>query len=222
MWIVACYFLAQYATLGIFSLLGLTGTNDTLMNTILTAVVYVVMLAISFGGAYAVREIYKLPKIKELAGFTRRINWKDLGQGLVYVALYFCVLVVVMIVFQMLFPDLAGEEQSVGYSKTGNDFWQLSLIFFALVIVAPVAEELIMRGLLFGRLRSKIPFWPTTIMVSLLFALAHGQINVGIDVFILSLFLCYVREKSGAIYAPILMHSIKNLLGFLTVFVLVL
>ena len=222
LWITFCFFLTQVIVAYALSLFGPIESGDALANTLLTTVIYIIMLCMSFGGACLVRERYQLPGLKSLAGMLRRINWKDVGQALTYIALYFCALVIVMTAFQMLFPELAGEEQNLGYVKTGNEYWQLILIFVSLVIVVPISEELIMRGLLFGRLRSKISFWPTTIIVSLLFAVAHGQINVGIDVFILSLFLCYVREKTGAIYAPILMHSTKNLIGFLTVFIMIL
>lgn len=221
-WITFCYLMSKAIVVELFRAFGLIGTGDTLINTILTILVYAVMFAMSYGGARLAREYIKLPKIKELAGMARRVHWKDLGQAIIYIALYLCVLITVMMSFRMLFPELANEEQNLGYSKVGNNAWQLALIFMSLVIIVPVVEELIMRGLLFGRLRSKISFWPTAIIVSLLFALAHGQINVGIDVFILSLFLCYVREKTGAIYAPIFMHSIKNLLGFITAYILVL
>jgi len=219
-WITVCYFLAQALVVAVWWVLGLdASTNDALPSTLLTAGIYGLMLALSFGGAYLVRKHLELPKVAELMALTRQIKWRDVGQAVLYALAYFGVLVVVMVAFQMLFPELANQEQDIGFAKTGNDWWQLVLIFIALVIIAPVAEELTMRGLLFGRLRAKISFWPTTIIVSLLFALAHWQINVGIDVFILSLFLCYVREKTGAIYAPVMIHILKNLVGFLALFV---
>lgn len=222
LWTIICYFLSQIIVVEVFSLFGLIGSNDTIINTLFATFVYAIMLGLSYGGVYLVRKSYKLPKLSEMAGLTRRINWKDLGQAIVHVTLYFCVLIVAMMALQMLLPELANEDQDVGFAKSGNDLWQLCLIFFSLVVAAPIAEELVMRGMLFGQLRSKLSFWPATILVSLLFALAHGQVNVGIDVFVLSMFLCYVREKTGAVYAPIMMHSIKNLVGFLVVFVFVL
>jgi membrane protease YdiL (CAAX protease family) len=132
--------------------------------------------------------------------------------------LYIVALVGVMWVFALLFPELSEQEQDLGFEKSGNGFSQLKLIFVSLVIIPPVVEELIMRGFLFGRLRAKVGFWPATIVVSLIFALAHGQVNVAIDTFVLSLFLCHVREQTGAIWSPIIIHTLKNLLGFSLVF----
>lgn len=220
LWIVFCYYASQFVAVRTFSLFGLRGSGNTLINTLLTALIYLLMLGLSYGGAYLARKNIDLPDTKELTGLTRDIKWKDFSEAIVYVLLYFCVLVMAMVAFQLLSPTLANESQDVGFSTVNNNLLELTLIFLSLVIIAPVAEELVMRGLLFKQLRSKIPFWATSLIVSLLFAIAHGQINVAIDTFILSLFLCYTREKTGAIYSPIIMHMMKNLIGFLALYVL--
>lgn len=220
LWIVICYYVAELLGGGVTILLGLSGSGNVLANMLITAFIYILILGFSYGGVFLLQKKYKQPKIEELSGFTRDINWKDFRQAVVYILLYFCILIVVMIGLQLLSPDIAKETQNVGFSTINNSSLELILIFLSLVVVAPIAEELVMRGLLFNRLRSKIPFWLTSIIVSLLFAFAHKQINVAIDTFILSLFLCYTREKTGAIYSPIMMHMMKNLVGFLVLYVL--
>lgn len=68
----------------------------------------------------------------------------------------------------------------------------------------------------------KKPFWKAesvaiiaaTFITSLAFALLHGQWNVGVDVFAMSVVLCVMREISGSIYPGILLHIIKNALAF--------
>lgn len=88
-----------------------------------------------------------------------------------------------------------------------------------LVGVVPLVEEFIFRGYLFGMLRRELPFWLTTVIVSALFASAHGQWNVALDTFILSLALCFLREKTGSIWASVALHSLKNLVAFLLLYV---
>jgi membrane protease YdiL (CAAX protease family) len=68
-------------------------------------------------------------------------------------------------------------------------------------------------------LRQEYSFWVSAILTSLAFAVVHMQVNVGIDVFVLSLFLCYLRERTGSLWAPIILHGIKNGLAFLLLFV---
>lgn len=99
--------------------------------------------------------------------------------------------------------------------------------FLALVIVAPVAEEVIFRGWLYGKLRQvlgELPEWAgiclSTFIVSALFGLAHWQWNVGVNVFCLSVVLCGLREITGTIYAGIFTHILRNGVAFYYLYVL--
>jgi membrane protease YdiL (CAAX protease family) len=93
------------------------------------------------------------------------------------------------------------------------------LAFITLVVIAPFAEELLFRGYLYGKLKSNVPTVVAAITTSLLFGLAHQQLNVGIDVFILSLVLCTLRSLTGSIWAGVLVHIIKNALAYYLLFV---
>ena len=52
------------------------------------------------------------------------------------------------------------------------------------------------------------------LIVSILFGVLHGQWNVGVNVFALSLVLCGLREITGTIYAGMIVHILKNALAF--------
>jgi membrane protease YdiL (CAAX protease family) len=221
LWLVVCYFLADVVIFTTIDLLPFEiHSDDTVLLATISALVYVVTLVILVGVPYINRKRLKLSdKIEALVGLSQKIAWQDVKKAISTFILYMVVLVGVMSLFAFLFPELSDQEQNLGFEKTGNSWWQLAVIFVSLVIVPPVAEELMMRGFLFGRLRQKLPFWAVSIIVSLMFALAHGQVNVAIDTFVLSLFLCNLREKTGAVWSPIIVHMLKNLLGFLLVFV---
>jgi membrane protease YdiL (CAAX protease family) len=223
LWLVFCYFLSQILIFVTLDLLPIeVRDDDTILLAVISALVYAVTLVILVLVPWSMRTRLKLSsKLTELVGASRKVVWSDLGKALASFALYLLVLIGVMSLFAFVFPDLSDQEQSLGFAKTGNSFWQLALIFVSLVIIPPICEEMIMRGFLFGRLRQKLPFWVTAVIVSLVFSVAHGQVNVAIDTFVLSLFLCSVREKTGAIWAPIIVHMLKNLLGFILVFVMV-
>lgn len=112
-------------------------------------------------------------------------------------------------------PD---QPQELGFSAPSSA--ENVLIFVALVILAPLAEEILFRGFMFTGLRTRLGFWAATLIVSMLFGLAHGQLNVAIDVFLLSILLCAVREKTNSLWPAILLHMIKNSLAFYYVFVI--
>lgn len=222
-WLVFCYFSAQILVSVVLQLVSFDVQNSgTLATSIISASVYVVTLAMFALGPWIIRDRITLPnKVAELVGLSRKVNWGDLKNAIGTFVIYLVVLLGVMSIFTFLFPELSAEEQNLGFDKINNSSWQLILIFISLVVVPPIFEEVIMRGVLFGRLRAKISFWPTAIIVSTIFAIAHGQINVAVDTFVLSMFLCNLREKTGTIWAPIIVHALKNLLGFILVFIVV-
>jgi membrane protease YdiL (CAAX protease family) len=110
------------------------------------------------------------------------------------------------------------QTQDIGFDNLTQPAEYL-IAFFALVIIPPIAEELLFRGYLFGRLRERFGFWFTTIVVSIVFGIVHMQWNVGIDVAVLSIFLCYLREHTGSIWASMVLHGIKNGLAYVLLFI---
>lgn len=112
------------------------------------------------------------------------------------------------------------QAQDTGYDSVAG-WGSLLPVFIGLVIAAPIAEELVFRGFIYQGLRKKLSLWPAAVISSLLFALVHGQFNVGITVFIMALGACWLIEKTGSIYSSILLHMLKNLIAFSLVFVFV-
>lgn len=111
-------------------------------------------------------------------------------------------------------PD---EQQQIGFANPNT--LELVLAFAALVLVVPVAEELLFRGFIYRGIRKGFNFVITSLAVSLLFAVAHGQLNVGLDVFCLSLVLCYMREKTDSLWPGIILHGLKNAVAFFMIFI---
>lgn len=159
--------------------------------------------------------------------FSYRLQLSDIGLGrfkLGYVGLamlgfgaYVIASVVVSTLVRQFVPFDENQAQDVGF--TSPQGVELLLVFVALVILTPLAEEILFRGFLFRGFRRRLNFWPTAIIISILFALAHFQVNVGLDVFALSLVLCYLREKTDSLWPGIVLHSTKNLVAFLYLYV---
>ena len=78
------------------------------------------------------------------------------------------------------------------------------------VVLAPVAEEFIFRGVLFPFVKQL--GWPKLAWfgVSLLFALIHGSMAIFIPLFVLALALTWLYEKTGNLLAPIVVHGLFN------------
>lgn len=212
-WVVFAYFASQLAVSGLWQLLSLPADN-TVAIVIAQTLVYVLVLFIGLGIPWLYRRKIKLPKLRETLAINRPVQPRDISNGISSGFVYYAILITVMVPLAMLLPGIINEKQSIGFDLVGSSWWELVLVFLVLVIVVPIAEELLTRGLLFGRIRTKLAFWPTALLVSSIFAIAHWQINVSIDTFILSMVSCYAREKTGALYSSILLHMIKNGLAF--------
>ncbi len=99
-----------------------------------------------------------------------------------------------------------------------NSVW---LLIFAMVIVAPIYEELIFRGILWSAIAEQFTSPPDTeyrgaivasLVTSLIFAVIHLQYGIYeiSTIVVLALLFCYARIKSGSLILPILLHIINN------------
>ena len=154
-------------------------------------------------------------------------TWTDIGLAPVGFVVYYILAAILVSLFS-LFPWFdVSEVQNIGFSYYVGGFDRV-IAFITLVVVAPIAEEVIFRGWLYGKIREKIAAEYSNVvsmivsifLVSLLFGLVHFQWNVGVNVFALSIVLCGLREITGTIYAGILLHMLKNGVAFWLLFMM--
>lgn len=89
---------------------------------------------------------------------------------------------------------------------------EMSLILFIYsVILAPIGEELIYRGVTFSIAKQVFPFWLANIIQALLFGAYHMNLVQGCYAFALGLILGYVCHKGKSIYFSIFLHFLFNL-----------
>ena len=155
-------------------------------------------------------------------GFGRLPKWRDVTRAVGGAAAFYGLLIVTSILISLFLPDIdTNEPQDVGFN-TLNTALDSILAFTALVFLPPVGEETLMRGYLYSGLRAHWRFITAMLVTSLLFGVAHlfsGTSGntlwiAGIDTFLLSLVLVYLRERTGALYAPMLVHAANNLIAF--------
>ena len=160
-------------------------------------------------------------------GIDKWVTWTDIGLSIGGIVVYFILAAILLSIFS-IFPWFNAEQaQNIGFNTNLYGFERM-LAFLTLVVVAPIAEELIFRGYLYGKMREKFSqvtseIWSVIIsalLVSVVFGIIHMQWNVGVNVFAMSLVACALREYTGTIYAGILLHMIKNGLAFYFLFVL--
>ncbi|HMO04484.1 MAG TPA: type II CAAX endopeptidase family protein [Kiritimatiellia bacterium] len=85
-------------------------------------------------------------------------------------------------------------------------------VYFALlaVVIAPVVEELLFRGVLLPALTRYAGVKPAIVAVSVLFALVHGHLPSAVPLFILSAALSLAYIYRGSLVTSIAMHAFFN------------
>jgi len=203
LWVFASFFVAQLIvtiTAKGLSVLGVSfrAVDPTVLNFVFAACVYAVSLAVVIGIPWLVR---RARTGREDLGLTRLPEWFDILLAPAGFIIYLLCSGVVMYAVTQWVPGFnATQQQDVGFSNLAKQY-ELLLAFVTLVIIAPVAEETLFRGYLYGKLRKSVPIWVAMLVTSALFGALHGQWNVGIDVFMLSLVMCTLREITGSIWA---------------------
>jgi len=93
------------------------------------------------------------------------------------------------------------------------------LVILQTVILAPVSEELLFRGLLFNRLQSCIRgFWVPALISSAIFGIYHMNLAQGIFAFLFGLLICAVYDRVRNLWAAIALHAGGNLISVLLVY----
>lgn len=84
------------------------------------------------------------------------------------------------------------------------------MIPFVVAVVGPVVEELLFRGAMQGGLRRVHRNWTVVLVVSALFAAAHGRLQVVLPTFLVGLMVSTLRAASGSVVPAMLAHMAFN------------
>jgi membrane protease YdiL (CAAX protease family) len=199
---------------------------DWLTGQLGAQLVYLLIVNLLIFGA-----LYMFLKRRKLGfqalGF-RKPKWSDPLYSLLALPVYVILLGSVVAIVKYLVPALNIEQaQELGFNGNYGGA-QLALIAVALVVLPPLTEETIFRGLIYTSLRQRLAAVSAALVVSLLFAAGHlpegGEGTLlyiaAIDTFVLSLVLVYLREKTKGLWAPIGLHALKNGIAFVSLFIL--
>lgn len=219
-WVLLAFIISQIIVSGSYAILEALGVsfasvNAAVLNSTLGALIYALTIVIVIAGPV----LLKRRTTRVDLGLQRGPSWMDiLITPLSFIA--YMVLSALLLAFAqqyMTFIDF-DQPQDVGFDQIGQQY-EYILAFLTLVVVAPVAEEILLRGYLLGKLRKYTPLWIAILITSLLFGLVHFAWNVGIDTFALSIILCLVTVWSKSLWPAILLHMLKNFVAFYFLFI---
>lgn len=98
------------------------------------------------------------------------------------------------------------------YARVSEEFAGNPMLFqiLTLCIAAPVAEEIIFRGIMYRRLAEYVDQGTAVTVSAVIFGVYHGNLVQGIYALILGVLLCFAYESCKSLMAPVFLHMICN------------
>lgn len=199
--------------------------NEWLDNSVFAQFSYVLMVeAFIIGAIYLFLKHYRTNF--SIIGL-KRPKWRDVGYGLAAIPIYYLFYWLTLVAVTYFIPGLdVNQKQEIGFANV-QGLAAMTLTFISLVILPPLAEEIMARGFMYSSFKKGLPTLVAALLTSLIFASAHlpeggaaGPLYIAaVDTFILSLVLVYLREKTGSLWASITLHAFKNGVAFMVLFV---
>ncbi len=104
-----------------------------------------------------------------------------------------------------------GEEQElVKMFQTSDDLGLRATIIMAAVVGAPIAEEIMFRGFIYGVLKRYTDGPFAAIISGLFFAIMHSHVGSLVPLWVLAVILCAAYEITGCLLVPMLLHALFN------------
>ncbi len=180
------------------------------------------------GALFGVIVVFSTPLLLALVALAVRLSrvsfrdylalrWPTLRQFLVGV-----LLIVVVLPVSDLITVQSGREAVPDFMtdtlSTASNAGPLFLFLFgvALVVMAPLGEEIVFRGFLFRGLGASLGPVAAVILTSLGWAALHLQYEVFfiVQIFVIGLIFGGLRWWSGSLYLVILLHALINAIAF--------
>ena len=215
---VITFYAAQFIVgVPMLIILGSETLKTPLIATIFSVLVYVLSFIFLLFTFKHIKPL-KTPVTRNELGLNNLATFSDIGLALAGFFGYLTFSAILTALFSVFPWFNLNETQPLLYSTLISPSGKI-LAAIALVVVGPILEEVIYRGLIYGKLRKKHSLVTSILIVSILFGFLHGQWSVGVDVFALSVVACLMRETTGTIYAGIILHILKNAIAFYMLFI---
>lgn len=151
-----------------------------------------------------------------------RLDWRALGlravnwQWLAAVPLVNALLIFSDVLFLRALVAVFGPSRTwpQQLSQSTLDATQqpalLALMMITGLVLTPMIEELLFRGVLYQALRRRMSPGSAALLSALVFALMHGQLILLIPFTIMGMILALIYERSGSLWPTILVHACNN------------
>lgn len=147
--------------------------------------------------------MYYLTVVRPRGSSVRQYDDKMVG--------FFILMFLIVFITCHLFNDVLYR-----FGVTGGDLSGVSITMYLMLsfIIAPITEEVFMRGVVFRTLRSHFSFFGAAIVSSFVFAAFHGSVQQFLSGLIFGCYLAFLVEITGKLRYAAIVHAIYNIFSF--------
>lgn len=171
-----------------------------------------------------------LARMRSTDGVRRLVGLKppsvrDVGAGLIYgvggaLVLMFAVGSLLQALVHALDMRIPPLQQDLHQLATGS---AAPLAILLIVTVAPIAEELFFRGMLFQAFERRLGVWSSAALSAAVFSAVHvepdplASVIIVVPIFLFGMYLALIFRRRGTIITPVIAHMLFNGLGVLLI-----
>ncbi len=117
----------------------------------------------------------------------------------------------------VLFDLLKLTASDAAYREVAKSQYNVSLTLGLILfgVISPLTEEVLFRGLIYGRMRRFFSLPVSMVVSSFLFGAYHGNLLQGVYGFLLGLMMVYLYEKTQHFAMPVMTHAVANMSVFM-------
>lgn len=192
-----------FAVLIVSIICSATNNSFVLNNYIMIVSALSAMFSLAWCGYWYKKSTWRVEKFSYRTAFRGKTILAIIGM-----AVGGCTsLSIILSVLQMFEP-----QWFVGYQGVMDHFTvgAQGLVYFYVLLLGPISEEMIFRGAMLDHLYLAFPFWIANLLQATLFGVYHGNLIQGLYAFALGLVLGLIRRSTGTVLASMVTHMIFN------------
>ncbi len=142
------------------------------------------------------------------------LKWKEVVNGklvaamvLLGLSLQFLISTCLSMVYPILPQDMTDQYSELMEQLIGGN---VVLSIVVTVILAPLAEEFLFRGVTMKKAQEFMPFMAANVLQAVLFGIYHMNWIQGVYAFVLGMLLGFTAEYFHSIWAAVLLHACVN------------
>ncbi|NOZ00325.1 MAG: CPBP family intramembrane metalloprotease [Deltaproteobacteria bacterium] len=212
---VFVYFLAMFMTVGVLAPM-LAGRDGVSLPTV-AVLTYIVTGSFGLWLIKAVGRKSPDERWSTLVGLDGSFQRENLARAVVGALAAYCMIWPAMLGSSILSSGLFGdgggifENPMAVFLVTGSDRSTTVLMLLSVSVLAPMFEEPLFRGFLYGRLRQRMRPVPAAALSGLIFGAAHMSLVNMLPLAAIGFTLALAYEKSRDLATPMIAHGLWNL-----------